>query len=60
MGPEVFAKVQKNREFVDTYTGKELFNEDLITVNYTDQARITVQQSLNVRLLRYFSIFLSD
>ena len=37
LGPESLAKIESNREFVETYEGKELFDEDLIEVKYTEK-----------------------
>jgi len=37
LGKEALEKVEANREFVDTYEGKELFDETLIEVKYTEE-----------------------
>ena len=37
LGAEALEKINKNREFVETYEGKELFDDNLIEVRYTEQ-----------------------
>ena len=37
LGKEALEKIDANREFVDTYEGKELFDEELIEVKYTEE-----------------------